>query len=142
MKRVTLVLIAIILTLTSIAQIKINYGQVKTPPDKGDLEYGIWYRFKGDSYVYTFKKSPVGVFKAMTMINNILKENGMKYEEYFKDESLISSLVKDMTDYENLDLTITVGKSNIERIWVKGDDFLKIMLTEEAYAILAGKRVK
>jgi hypothetical protein len=141
MKKITLLLLATMLVIASIAQFKINYGQVKTPSDKSNAENGIWYRIN-EAYVYTFKKSPVGIMKAMNMINAILKENGMEYDEYAADETLISSLVKDMTDYEAINLTISIGQSNIERTWVKGNAFLKIILTEELYAILTAEKKK
>jgi hypothetical protein len=77
--------------------------------------------------------------KAMTMINKILQENDLDYENYASDESLISSMVKDMNDYENLHFTISIGSSNIERIWRKGSEGLEILLSEDNYAILVIK---
>jgi|LakMenEpi03Aug12_release.lakeMendotaPanAssembly.Ray.scaffolds.fasta_scaffold632231_1 hypothetical protein len=138
MKKIVVFFVAIVIVNTSQAQFKINYGELRTPPAKGEFENGVWYKLS-QGKVYTFKKNAVGVMKAMTMINKILQENDLDYENYASDESLISSMVKDMNDYENLHFTISIGSSNIERIWRKGSEGLEILLSEDNYAILVIK---
>ncbi len=131
------------LTLASFAQFKINYGSVKKAPAKGVLEYGYWYKYEDlDAYIYTFKKNPVGVMKALKMVNEILENNGLDYDKYLTDESLISSSVENMKDYENLDFTIQLGKSNIQRTWKMGSEALSILLNDEIYSIMVIKATK
>jgi hypothetical protein len=138
MKKILMLIVATVLAYNSHAQFKINYGELKTPPPKGDIEIGVWYRMtKGN--VYAFKKNAVGVMKALNMVKKILQENDLEYEKYTLDESLISSMVKDMNDYENLHFTISIGNSNIERTWRKGNEALKILLSEDNYAIMVAK---
>ena len=138
MRKLILFITAIVIANTPQAQITFNYGELKTPPAKGEYENGVWYKLN-EGKIYPFKKNAVGVMKAMNMIKKILQENDLEYENYLVDESLISSMVKDMNDYENLHYTISMGNSNIERTWRKGNEALKILLSEDTYVILVVK---
>ena len=113
MKKILFVFIFLILSITTFAQFRINYSGIKALPTNSLPEYGTWYKIKKQGIVvmnaYYFKQNPVGVMTAMGMIKSILKENNIEYDIYLDDKSLISSLVKDMEDYETLNLTINSG---------------------------------
>jgi hypothetical protein len=138
MNNIILFSIALLFSTSAAAQFTINYGTLKAMPELDkDIVSEVWYTLKkgATAKVMTFKSNPVGIAKAIRKAKEILDKNDLSFEAYTKDESVISSIVKDLDDYENLHLTISIGSSEIERYWTKGEEVLLLKLTEDHYFI-------
>jgi hypothetical protein len=96
-----------------------NYkvDNTKEMPDKGVLN-NQWYKFKNDNnfYIKYFNMTPVGIKTAIEEVKYILSENNLDFKDA-KDNSFYSAIVKDIYDYEMLNISIASESSEVSKSW-------------------------
>ena len=90
-------------------------------------------------YLKSFDTTPVGIKRAFSELKQILLENKIDFNKPFLNSSLLASYVKGFDDYENLNLSIKVGDSEVILTWLLGDKDIIINLTKEVYFITISK---
>lgn len=144
--RVILIFICtLIISTNSFSQIKHIFSNVIVPPPGGptSLQNNRWYKSINAGnviHIQFFNENPVGVKKAIDLVKEICLNNDFDFENPNKDNSYFASYVKSIEDYENMNLSIKVGDSIIEKIWHnQGSNgktsMLRISLDEKGYNV-------
>ena len=107
----------------------------KVEPIKGVLK-NQWYSFKsGGGFFKTYTNTPIGIKKAISDIRFILGENKIKFDSCL-DSSFFSSVVKDIDDYEMLNITINNESSEVKKTWdINRKQFLMLVLEKGNYSV-------
>lgn len=119
-----------------------DFGNFKVEDFKKELEKGTvnnqWYEFKsGGGFYKYFNKTPIGIKNAISEIKTILLSNKLRIENPSMDSSYLSSLVKDIYDYEMLNITISNENSEITKTWdIERKQFLMLNLKSDKYSIV------
>lgn len=138
MKYLFMMLLTLI-AFSSSAQLNVKLGNVY---EGKDIVYERWFTMEvaenKKTYLWCVKKNPVGCMKILRYIKTILEDNNMAFSDTFTDETLISSLVKNMEDYEMLDLTFKTGSSSISKGWTNEDmtSYVSIHMNDKHYVII------
>lgn len=129
----------------STAQIKHSFTNViiSTGNETGKIQYNRWYKKNGSdviTYIQFFNNNPIGIKKALELTEDICLDNDLDYDNPAKDKSYLASYVESMSDFENLNLSISTGGSIIEKVWSKRNDadklsILRVILSEDSYAV-------
>jgi hypothetical protein len=87
-----------------------------------------------------FNQNTIGIKKALELTEEICLENDLDYDNPAKDKSYLASYVKSMSDFENLNLSISTGGSIIEKVWFNTNkagkiSILRIEFSEQGYAV-------
>jgi len=90
-------------------------------------------------YVMFFKKNTIGVKHAMDNVKEILNANKLSFETPIVEKSYLSSRVRDINDYEQLDLNLSMGKAEVYKSWLINDKVVLLKLNDELYQILISK---
>jgi hypothetical protein len=145
MKNTIIILILTICGLKTSAQIKHSFTNViiSTGKESGPIQYNRWYKKIGDEeimYFHMFNQNTIGIKKALELTEEICLENDLDYDNPAKDKSYLASYVKSMSDFENLNLSISTGGSIIEKVWFNTNkagkiSILRIEFSEQGYAV-------
>lgn len=135
----------LIISSNSTAQIKHSFTNViiSTGKESGPIQFNRWYKKIGDEeimYIYMFNQNTIGIKKALELTEEICLENDLDYDNPAKDKSYLASYVKSMSDFENLNLSISTGGSIIEKVWFNTNkagklSILRIEFSEHGYAV-------
>lgn len=113
------------------AQIKI-YGKFT---NENTLKRDLWLQGDG-MYVMTFDETTVGVKHAIDKADKILKENSLSIDKPDEDDSLLGRMVKDFRDYENLDFSLHMSKSEIKKTWYIDGGVFVLSLNKGLYTVM------
>lgn len=137
MKKIILVLLLFV-PIISFCQDFGNYKveNYKIAPDKGSLN-NQWYIFKSGGFYKDFNKTPIGIKNAISDIKSILLVNKIKIEEPTLNTTYLSSIVKDLYDYEMLNISISNESSEVYQSWdIDRKQFLILTLKKDSYNIM------
>lgn len=96
-----------------------------------------WYSFEEGKtfYIKYYNITPIGIKNAVSDINEILRVNSLKFDSAF-DSSFLSSIVKDIYDYEMLNITIGNESSEVKKSWyINRTETLTLLLKKDDYEI-------
>lgn len=68
-------------------------------------------------YMFHFDNGVYRLNQAFRILDYILTDNGLRFDQPDKDNTYISSIVDGWSDYSSLDLTILTGASYTSRLW-------------------------
>lgn len=117
------------------AQIKI-YGKFT---DENVLKHDLWLD-KDGIFIMIFDQTTVGVKHAVDKADKILKENKLSIDKPDEDESLLGRMVKDFRDYENLDFSLQLSKSEIKKVWHIDGGIFALSLNKGMYMVFYAKK--
>lgn len=140
MKIIVLSLILFFPILSNGQIIAFKTSEVKPYPKNTESEFKQWYSLTPLATIVRFNQNTVGVIKAISLIKEILSKNDLNFDSPSKDESYLASYVKDINDFENLDLSCKTGGSIIAITWEKGYERIVLSLDEKFYTIFHIKK--
>lgn len=96
-----------------------------------------WYKNEdGSFYLKIYSKTPIGIKNAITDTNAILNRNKVSFDSTLADSTYLSSLVKDINDYEMLNISISSESSEVYKNWRISDyQYLTLSLKKDSYEI-------
>ena len=100
---------------------------------------GKWIKLKENSYFKQFNLTTIGLKNAIEECKHILELNNLNINKPTKDNSYINELVNSITDYEMLNTTLSIEKSEIIRSWVIDGVTFSLMLNNKMYMIAINK---
>ena len=115
-----------------------NYSfNFKEYPEHSDLTKNEeWYKLTPRSYVMYFSQSPIGIKKSIEHIEFLLYRCNLNFANPSSDKSFLSSVVKSITDYEALDMTIKNEMSEIKKSWTYNNEVaIFLFLTKDNYEV-------
>ncbi len=117
----------------SIGKLKIQYNE--WPKKNQEMKNNEWYKLNEQIYTMTFSKSPIGIKKSIETTESILLDNNFDFKLPSIENSFLSNLVKNIHDYETLDLTIKNEMSEVVKYWVNSKYSIILNLNKQEYVI-------
>lgn len=109
---------------------------------KNDTKFinNIWYSNDEKFYFKNYNQTPVGIKNLVSEVKYILNLNKVNFDSPFIENSFLSSVVKDIDDYEMLNITIKNESSVIHKEWrLPNSAYLVINLDQSTYKIILFK---
>lgn len=96
-----------------------------------------WYKDEeGKFCIKKYNKTPIGIKNAMSDVKTILYSNKVDFNSPFIDDTYLSSIVKNIEDYEILNIEIKSENSEVNKQWRISDyNYLVLRLKKEGYEI-------
>jgi hypothetical protein len=91
------------------------------------------------SYIMKFKINPIGVKHAFEKTKAILYKNNVPFSKTETNSNHLASYVDGLDDYEDINLSINDGSSEIRMSWFLGDQLFLIYLKEGSYILMCTK---
>jgi len=121
----------------------VNYdGALNSKAGDNALKTDILLYQNDSTFFYAYKMNPIGIKHAITKLFELLKANELEYDWPDYEDVYLASYVDNIFDYESLDTSIKVGKSEVIQAWYVDDWFIGIVLNESLYMISICKRAK
>ena len=101
------------------------------------FNFNQWYKDKeGDFCLKYYSQTPIGIKTALSDVKSILFANKTNFENAIVDSSYLSSLVKDLNDYEMLNISISSESSEVYKNWrISENKYLTLTLKKDSYVI-------
>ncbi len=96
---------------------------------------GKWFIAGIKQDMLIMEPSTVAYAKVYREVKKALDFYGLKFDEPYRDESVISSLCKSVEDFELMDLTIGSKSSEIDMGWKSDLVIISWICTDETYGI-------
>ena len=117
----------------SIGNWKFQYNE--WPKKNQEMKNNEWYKLNDQIYTMTFSKSPIGIKNSIEITESILLDNNFDFKLPSIENSFLSNLVKNIHDYETLDLTIKNEMSEVVKYWVNSKYSIILNLNKQEYVI-------
>jgi len=101
------------------------------------FESDVWYSSEDKNFCFKlFNKTPIGIKKLIEETEYILLKNSIDFNSTFIDKTFLSSVVKDIKDYEMLNISISQDSSIVEKQWrISPSTYLTIYISKDNYKI-------
>lgn len=133
----SLLLFCSIVFAQKIGKAEINlYGKLN---EKSIGLYDVWLE-KDGAFLMMFEKTTVGVKHAMDKAEKILKVNSLSFDNPDEDESLLDRMVHGAKDYDNIDFTVQLSKSEVKKIWNIDGGIFALLLNKDLYMVVYSKK--
>ena len=115
-KTILTIAVAILIGFSAQAQLKgVDYN-AKAGQTIEQMESEAWFNISG-SLVMGFKHTPVGYKHAVKKINELLVLNDLDFNAPDSNENLLTSYIEGLHDYESVNTSARLGKSEIRMLW-------------------------
>jgi hypothetical protein len=135
MKKIILLLFLVTTSVFSqetkqIGTYKLNYEKFKGKPS-----FGTWYEMTEDTFVIKQNISTIGAKNCIELTEEILKALNVDFAKPLSNKTYLSSIVKNIHDYEILNLTIGTEDSVVEYIWLSEKYVISLHLKKDLYTV-------
>ena len=119
-------------------------GKTKITVDKTEKNYNpktdneLWVEFT-TSYMMTFNQNSIGIKHAFEKVKGILLENNLDFNKPLVNNNYLSTAVRNLDDYELLNITVKDGSSEVRMIWEINGKIIAISLSDKNYFITISK---
>lgn len=121
---------------------KIGKTELKVEGVLGQVErensYNSWLETPG-GYMMEFKVNTIGVKNAVEIVKEILSKNNISFVKPQLNKSFLASYVNNIDDYENLNMSISAGGSEVYMMWLFDEKTICLSLKEGMYLIIINK---
>ena len=136
MKKMFLLLIAIILTFNLNAQIKgVDFSKAKLVQVDNEIENETLLKIE-DYYVYFYSSTSVGVKHALEELHMILSANDKTLANATFKDIFLASYVDGLTDYESLARSLNAGSSEVRLMYKINNYELYLFFMEDMRTIV------
>ncbi len=91
-------------------------------------------------YIIKFEQTPVGLKHLFEKAKSVLEYNNFEFNKPSKDDSLLASYSKDLSNYQSLNTALLVGDSEIDMLWNNDtSSYISIDLNDKDYKIVITK---
>lgn len=146
LKMMLMTIVFFLLNTTIYSQIiGIDISKAKTFENASDEE--LFYIVMPDNtkaYGMSFETTPVGLKHCVEKVKGIIELNGLSFENpNLKKDELYSSFVEGITDYSNLELSLSTGNAEVNRMWkMASGNRLGLFLTKDRYVFMVNLMAK
>ena len=101
------------------------------------FNFNQWYKNTDGSFCLKhYSQTPIGIKNAVSDVKSILFANKTDFENTLVDSSFLSAIVKDIEDYEMLNITIGSESSEVYKNWrISEYRYLTLSLKKNSYEI-------
>lgn len=135
MKKIILLLLFISLNVYSQETQEIGTYKLNFKEFKGNASFGTWYKMSAESFAVKFSLTTIGAKNCIETTEALLSGNNIEFSKPQKDKSYLSSIVKDLHDYETLSLTLNTENSVVDYIWFSEKYFVILKMDKDSYTI-------
>ena len=108
---------------------------VKEWPTPKTFKNQQWYSLSETSFAYALNQTPIGIKKGIEYLESILKANNLDIKNPNVNKNYLSSVVKNIYDYELLNITINDESSQVRMSWYCEKGVISISLEKNNYSI-------
>lgn len=135
MKKLLFLLLLSSLSLFSQETKEFGNFKIKYEKFKGKSNFGTWYEMSEGTFVIKHNSTTVGVKSCIETTEEILKALNIDFLKPYQNKTFLSSIVKDIHDYEVLKLTINTEDSIVDYIWVNEKYFVILKMDKDLYTV-------
>lgn len=112
-----------------------KFENVKEWPTPKSFKNYQWYSLTETSYIYSLNQTPIGIKKGVEHLEVILRKNHLDINNPSINKNFLSSIVKNIFDYELLNITVLDESSSVRMSWFCDKSVISFTLEKESYSI-------